>query len=203
MSVRVFLGGAELMGLRDPSYADPLIAVCQATGLDFTYRPDLECLFIASPLAGTLVALRVEEERSGELGLRLTRLLRGAGAQVVSEVGLIGRRYGDVALRIIVAAGEKTAEIRYPAGCAASRVLACNLAGALEQAGLGVGAPRAELTGWGHRVPLARVTVAREAVDAATDLHAQSLFLGITRFLWWRTLARCRFEATPPPRKGN
>ncbi|MDI6871277.1 MAG: hypothetical protein QME79_07965 [Bacillota bacterium] len=47
MSMRVFLGGAELMGLWGPSYADPLLAVCQATGLDFTCRPDLECLFIA------------------------------------------------------------------------------------------------------------------------------------------------------------
>ncbi|MDI6871740.1 MAG: hypothetical protein QME79_10380 [Bacillota bacterium] len=202
MSVRVFLGGSELLGLRHPSYADPLIAVCQAAGLDFTYRPDLECLFIASPVAGALVALKVEEPSSGTLRRRLTALLRGAGAQVVSEVGLIGRRYGDVALRLVVEEGRRVTEIRYPLGSALSRILACGVARALDQAGLPVEAPRGEFAGFGRRVPLARVRVAEAAPPVAADLYAQGLFLGITRFLWWRSLARCRERQAEAVQRG-
>lgn len=203
MSVRVFLGGTELMGLRDSSYADPLIAVCQATGLDFTYRPDLECLFIASPMAGTLVALTVEEAPGGGLQGRLTRLLRGAGAQVVSRVGAIGRRYGDVALRVSVKSGRKATAVRYPVGSSLSRVLACNLVGALDQAGLGVVAPRAELADLGRRVPVARVELGQDVLAESADLCAQSLFLGITRFLRWQTLTTCQLRALAAPPPGN
>ncbi|MGE5552921.1 MAG: hypothetical protein ACM3XZ_03230 [Betaproteobacteria bacterium] len=196
MGVRVFLGGSELMGLRDSSYADPLFAVCQAAGLDYIYRPDIECLFIASPMAGALVALTVEESTDGCLRNRLIRLFRGAGAQVVSEVGLIGRRYGDVALRIVVATGwSPAARVCYPVGSRASRVLACSLSSALDQAGLEVTAPRAELAGFGRRVPLARVTVAPKALAKEPDLYAQALFLGVTRFLWWRALTKCQLRA--------
>ncbi|MGE5623792.1 MAG: hypothetical protein ACM3UP_02080 [Methanocella sp.] len=197
MSVRVFLGGTELVGLRDPSYADPLIAVCQAAGLDFTYCSDLECLFIASPLTGALVALRIEEP-DGDLQSRLTRLLRGAGAQVVSEVGAIGRRYGDVALRVLVTTGGKTAAVTYPAGSAPSRVLACNLSRALDHVGLGVLAPRPGLTGFGSRVPLARVEIGGDTLQGVSESCALGLFLGVTRFLWWRVLAQCHLKPTNP-----
>lgn len=197
MSVRVFLGGTELVGLRDPSYADPLIAVCQAAGLDFTYCPDLDCLFIASPLTGALVALRVEDTDGG-LQAKLTRLLRGAGAQVVSEVGAIGRRYGDVSLRVDVRMGGKSAEVKYPAGSATSRVLACNLTCALDQTGLGVLIPRPGLAGFGSRVPLACVTLAAETLRTAPEGCALGLFLGVTRFLWWRALAQCHLRPPIP-----
>lgn len=191
MSVRVFLGGNELMSLRHPSYADPLIAVCEAAGLDFTYRPELDCLFISSPAAGALIALSVDEPPSGDLGHRLARLLRGAGAQVVSEVGLIGRRYGDLALRLVVEQGRGTTEIRYPWASPSSRILACRIAGALEQAGVAAAAPQPELTGFGRKVPLARVRVPAEGLAGEGDAWAQGLFLGVTRFLWWRSLSGC------------
>jgi hypothetical protein len=202
VSVRVFLGGNELLGLRDSSYADPLIAICQAIGLDFTYRPDLECLFIASPIIGALVALQVEE-KEGVLRNRLTRLLRGAGAQVVSAAGLIGRRYGDVALSIIVDTRSEAAVVRYPAGAAASRVLAANLTSALDLASLKVTPPRPELRNLGRGVPSARVVVAREALAEAPEVYAQSLFLGISRFLWWRMLADCQLRSLTRPLRNN
>jgi hypothetical protein len=199
VGVRVFLGGSELVGLRDPSYADPLIAVCQAAGLDFTFRPDLDCFFIASPAAGVLVALGVEEPSSGSLGRRLSGLLRGAGAQVMSEVGLIGRKYGDLALHLAVERGRRPVELCYFAGRPASRLLIRCLAGALDQAGLAVGPPvRGLELGLGRRVPGARVRLPEEASGVAVETYAQAILFGLTRFLWWRSLAH--FDAWPPVR---
>lgn len=198
--MRVFLGANELLGLRHPSYADPLIAVCEAVGIDFSFRPDLECLFISSPAAGALVALRVDEPSPAELGPALKRLLRGAGAQVVSEVGLIGRRYGDVALRLTLSEGQEVTEVRYPWGSPASRVLAGQVAGALEQAGVAVSVPRAEFAGFGHRVPRAAVRVTGGALRQGCEPCVQGLFLGVIRFLWWRSLASPRGCAFQPLR---
>ncbi|MGE5508373.1 MAG: hypothetical protein ACM3RP_07840, partial [Chitinophagales bacterium] len=193
MRLRVFLGASELLGLRDSSYADPLIAVCQASGLEFSYRPDLECLFISSPAAGSLVALRVDEPLSGGLRKRLAELLRGAGAQVLSEVGLVGRRYGDVALEVSVGRNCQASSVRFPWGNREARALACSLAGALDRAGIAVGRPQADLSGLLRRVPVARVSLC--ASDDSTEVQAQSLFLGLTRFLWWRSLFRCQTPA--------
>lgn len=193
--LRVFLGASELLGLRDSSYADPLIAVCQASGLDFSYRPDLECLFISSPAAGALVALRVDEPLHGELRKRLAELLRGAGAQVLSEVGLVGRRYGDLSLEVTVKRGGAASAVRYPWGNQEARALACSLAGALDQAGVVVGRPRSELTALWRRVPTARVHLGSGAAEVPPERQAQSLFLGLTRFLWWRSLYRCQMPA--------
>lgn len=202
MGVRVFLGGSELLDLLHPGGADPLLAVCQATGLDYTYRPDLECLFIASPAAGALVALGVEEPSSGGLRFRLAQLLRGAGAQVVSGIGLIGRKYGDLSLHLAVEAGRDAAEVRYPANRPGARLLACRLAEALDQAGLPVRAPLGEWSlEFGRRVPTARVRLPGEAAGSAAEAYAQSLLFGVTRFLWWRSLARCGEEL--PPRKHH